>query len=69
VGDYGDWNRRTNELQRRGNIFKDEEILALNPELATDDAWKPRQTSELDKVIITTCSRMVDVGPSGCVIK
>jgi hypothetical protein len=42
----------TSEFKRRGNIFEDEEILAIIPELATNDVWKP-QTSEDDKLVLT----------------
>jgi hypothetical protein len=56
----------TKEFERRGNIFSDEEIFAMIPELATVDLGKPR-TSEEDKLVITN-GAMTDLGPSECVI-
>jgi hypothetical protein len=67
MGDYGMMiDQQTNELERRGDIFTDEEIVAMVPELTTYDVRDPQTTLEED---ISHETEITELGPSECVVK
>jgi hypothetical protein len=58
---------KSKEFKSHGNIFKDKEMLAMIPELVTDDVWKTVTSEEEDHLVITD-SIVTDLGPNKCVI-
>jgi hypothetical protein len=60
MGDYGVIDKDTDEFVQRRNIFQDKKILAMILELANDDLWKSRTTSEEDRIVITHEMEMTD---------
>jgi hypothetical protein len=62
--------KKTNEFITSGNIYKNQKILAIIPELSTNDEWKPQRPGGQDQSIVSIISKnvtMKDLGPNECV--